>query len=178
MEVIRVTSYHRCDFDLAVARTNPCHHDQIRRSLLQTINVTSSTLGNLHLLPLEIVYEIRSLLDIQSLLSFRHVNRRAQQIVRTTPGYEGAITYALETLCVVQRTNVASWFTLSDLFKVLCTRDCHFCGSFGGFIFLPSFMRCCFCCIREDSLSSILPLSVMKKDVKSIPGCIYSLVYI
>ncbi|KAL4941714.1 hypothetical protein BDV06DRAFT_212422 [Aspergillus oleicola] len=176
MEVIRVTSYHRRDFDLAVARTNPRQHDQVRRSLLRTINATSSTLGNLQILPLEIVYEICFLLDIQSLLSFRHVNRRAQQIVRTTRGYKAAITHALEALCVILKTNIASWFTLSDLFEVLCTRDCHFCGSFGGFIFLPLFMRCCFSCIREDSLPSILPLSVKKKGVKSSPGCLYSLV--
>lgn len=176
IEVIRVTSYHRRDFDLAVARTNPCHHDQVRRSLLRTINAISSTLGNLQALPLEIVYEICVLLDIQSLLSFRHVNRRAQQIVRTTRGYEAVITHALEALSVILKTNIASWFTLSVLFEVLCTSDCHFCGSFGGFIFLLSFMRCCFSCIREDSLPSILPLSVKKIGVKSSPGSLHSLV--
>ncbi|KAL4801335.1 hypothetical protein ASPSYDRAFT_722281 [Aspergillus sydowii CBS 593.65] len=126
MEAIRVTSYHRPDFDLAVARTNPRHHDQVCRSLLRTINAISSTLGNLQVLPPEIVYEICVLLDIQSLLSFRHVNSRAQQIVRTTRGYEAAITHALEALSVILKTNIASWFTLSDLFEVLCTRDCHY----------------------------------------------------
>ncbi|KAJ9486757.1 hypothetical protein VN97_g6576 [Penicillium thymicola] len=80
MEVIRVTSYHRRDFDLAVARTNPDDHNQIRSSLLRTIRATSPTLGNLQSLPLEIIYEICYLLDIRSLLNFRHVNRRAQQI--------------------------------------------------------------------------------------------------
>lgn len=174
MEVIRATSYHRRDFDLAVAKTNPRHHDQ--GAPLRTINATSSTLGSLQILPLEVVYELCFLLDIRSLLSFRHVNRRAQQIVRTTCGYEAAITHALEALCIMLKTKIASWFTLYDLFKVLCTRDCHFCGSFGGFTFLPSFMRCCFSCIREDSLPSISPLSVMKKGVKASPGCPYSLV--
>src|SRR3954451_23515502 len=80
-EFIRIASYHRRDFDLAVVRTNPYDHDQVRSSLLRTIPATSSTLGNLQFLPLEIVYEICFLLDIRSLLNFRHVNRRAQQIV-------------------------------------------------------------------------------------------------
>ncbi|KAF3028383.1 hypothetical protein E8E15_004270 [Penicillium rubens] len=117
MEVIRVTSYHRRDFDLAVARINPHDHSQVRSSLLRIIRATTSTLGNLQSLPLEIVYEICYLLDIRSLFNFRHVNRRAQQIVRGTRGYESAITHALETLCVITRTGIASWFTLPDLFE-------------------------------------------------------------
>ncbi|RJE24998.1 hypothetical protein PHISCL_02649 [Aspergillus sclerotialis] len=176
MEIIRIASYHRRDFDLAVARTNPRDHDQVRGALLRAIRTMSSTLGNLELLPLEIIHEICYLIDIRSLLNFRHVNRRAQQIVRGTRGYEAVVTHALEALCVILRTNIASWFTLNDLFKALCTRDCRLCGSFGGFIFLPSFMRCCFACIREDSLPSILPYSVIKKCVKLSPSRLYSLV--
>nr|XP_003188766.1 hypothetical protein ANI_1_2526074 [Aspergillus niger CBS 513.88] len=176
MEILRVCSYHRHDFDLAVARTNSRDHDQVRSSLLRSINATSSGLGHLQILPLEIVYEICFLLDIQSLLNLRHVNRRAHQIVRTTRGYEVTITHAFEALCVILKTKIASWFTLSDLFKVLCTRDCHFCGSFGGFIFLLSFTRCCFSCIREDSLPSLLPSSVVKNRFNSSPRGLYSLV--
>jgi hypothetical protein len=126
------------------------------------------------LLPLEIVYEMCFLLDIQSLLSFRHTNRRGQQIVRVTRVYNAAITHALEALCVTLKTNIASWFTQSDFFRALCTRDCHFCSSFGGFSFLPSFTRCCFSCIRKDSLPSILSFYFLKKRVKSSPGCLYS----
>ncbi|CRL27481.1 Cyclin-like F-box [Penicillium camemberti] len=180
MEIIRATSYHRRDFDLAVTRTNPDDHNRVRSSLLRTARATSSTstLGNLQSLPLEIIYKICYLLDIRSLFNFRHVSRRAQQIVRGTRGYELVITHALEALCVTVRTNIAPWFTLTDLFTVLCTRDCHLCGSFGGFLFLPLFTRCCFSCIREDSLPSILLYSIVKKrvkmssvpTVKSLPG--------
>ncbi|CAK45802.1 hypothetical protein M747DRAFT_250257 [Aspergillus niger ATCC 13496] len=101
MEILRVCSYHRHDFDLAVARTNSRDHDQVRSSLLRSINATSSGLGHLQILPLEIVYEICFLLDIQSLLNLRHVNRRAHQIVRTTRGYEVTITHAFEALCIL-----------------------------------------------------------------------------
>ncbi|PYH92795.1 hypothetical protein BO71DRAFT_382860 [Aspergillus ellipticus CBS 707.79] len=176
MEILRVCSYHRRDFDLAVTGTNSRDHDQVRSSLLRSINTTSSGLGRFQILPLEIVYEICFLLDIQSLLNLRHVNRRAHQIVRTTLGYKATITHALEALCVILRTKIASWFTLSDLFKVLCTKDCYFCGSFSGFIFLPSFTRCCFSCIREDSLPPLLISSVVKSRFKSSQVCLYSLV--
>ncbi|PYH90157.1 hypothetical protein BO71DRAFT_452957 [Aspergillus ellipticus CBS 707.79] len=167
MEIIRIASYHRRGFDLAVAWTNPREHDRV---LLGTIRDTSATLGNLQCLPLEIIHEIFLLLDIRALFNFRHINRRAQQIVTVACGYKAVVTHALETLCIILRTTIASWFTLSDLLKVLYTRDCHLCGSFGGFIFLPSFMRCCFFCIQEDSLPPVLPLSIVKKSAKSRPG--------
>jgi hypothetical protein len=151
-------------------------HDRVRTSLLRTILGTPSNLGNLQPLPLEVVYEICSLLDIRSVFNFRHVNRRALQIVRATYGYEEVILHASLALCVLLRTNIASWFTISDLFKTRCTRDCHLCGSFGGFIFLPSFMRCCFSCIRQNNLPPVLPASVVKRHFKLSPRHLYSLV--
>ncbi|QQK42942.1 Cyclin-like F-box [Penicillium digitatum] len=102
IDIISIASYHRRDFDLAVARTNRRDHEKVRSSLLRTISTTSSTLGNLQSLPLEIVYEICFLLDIRSLLNFRHANRRAQQIVRVTRGYEATITHALEAFTLYE----------------------------------------------------------------------------
>lgn len=176
LEILRIASYHQRDFDLAVIRTDLHGHEKVRSSLLRTIPATSPTVGNLQSLPLEIVYEMCSLLDVRSLINLRHTNRRAQQIVRETSVYEAVIAHALAALCVTLRTNIASWFTFSDLTQRPCTRDCHICGSFSGFIFLPSFMRCCISYIREDSLPSVLPLSELKNRVESSSGCLYSLV--
>ncbi|PYI35199.1 hypothetical protein BP00DRAFT_388968 [Aspergillus indologenus CBS 114.80] len=170
MEAIRIASYHRRDFDLAVVRTHPCDHDQIRSALLPPRHATTSTLGRLDILPTELVHGICLRLDIRSLFRFRQVNRRGQQIVRATRLYQAVIDHALEALCVILRTNTASWFTLSDLFEVLCTKECQFCGAFGGFLFLPSFARCCFTCIREDNLPGVLPLSILKHRIKPRSG--------
>lgn len=175
-DIIHIASYHMRDFDLAVARTNPGENTQIRHSLLQSYIDTSSTLGNLESLPLEILHEICLLLDIRSLFNFRHVNHRAQQIVRATRGFENIVTHATGALRVILKTTIASWFTLPDLFKTFCTRDCYLCSSFGGFIFLPSFTRCCFRCIRENRLPSTLSISAIKKRFKLNTGHIDSLV--
>lgn len=148
----------------------------MRSSLLRTILATSSTLGNLQVLPIEIVYDIRSLLDIQFLFNFCHVNRCALQIVRKIRGYEATITHALGAQYVILKTNIASLFTISGFFGTLCTKDCHLCRFFGGFIFLPSFIGCCFSCIRYDHLPYVLPLSAMKKRFKLSPSGLYSLV--
>jgi hypothetical protein len=93
MGIIRVTSYHRCDFDLAVARTNPHDHNQVRSSLLRTIHTTSLTLGSLQPLPLKILYKVYYLFDVRSLLNFRYTNRRSQQIARGMRGYGLVITH-------------------------------------------------------------------------------------
>lgn len=160
MDIIRTASYHRRGFDVSVLRKTPRDHDQVRSSLLQTIPTTSLTLGEIKFLPLDVILDIFSLLDIQSLFNFRHVNRRALQLVARTRGYDVVIRHALGSLRAILRTKVASWFTILDLFKALCS------SSFGGFIFLPSFMRCCFCCFRMDHLPSVAQVSTVKELFK------------
>ncbi|PWY85818.1 hypothetical protein BO94DRAFT_566542 [Aspergillus sclerotioniger CBS 115572] len=173
--IIRTASYHRCDFDLAVIRTNPEDHRPVRTSLVEDIHITYSCLGKLEILPLEIVHQICLLLDIWSLFRFRQVNRRARQAVSAINSYKVVVSHALEALCITLRTNIATWFLLSDLFDVLCTMNCHFCGAFGGFIFLLSFRRCCFSCIRADALPCVLALSDVKHRIKRRSGRVCSM---
>lgn len=161
--IIRVASYHRKDFDLAVIKINPRDHERIRTSLAQPARVPATNLGRLGVLPLEMLHEICQLLDIRSLFKFRQVNLRAQEVVCAIYIYRMITTYALEALCASLRTHIASWFTIRDLFNVMCTRDCVLCGSFGGFIFLPTFMRCCFPCIKTARQLRLVPLAGVKK---------------
>lgn len=63
--------------------------------------------------------------------------------------YETIMTHALDVVCALLRTNLASWFTLRDLFDVLCTRGCGICGYFGGLLFVPFLVRICSKCIME-----------------------------
>lgn len=172
--IIRTTSYHRRDFDLAVITTNPEDHRLVRTSLTEDIHTTYSCLGKLEILPLETIHQICLLLDIWSLFRFRQVNRRARQVVSAIRSYKVIVNHALEALCITLRTNIATWFRLSDLFDVLCTIKCHFCGAFGGFVFLPSFRRCCFSCIQADGLPCVLVLSDVKHRIKQRLGRVCS----
>lgn len=127
------------------------------------------TLGHLGSLPLEILHEICFLLDIDSLYHFLQVNLRARQIVCAIPGYRSIMEYALGALGAVLRTKIATWFTLSYLFSVLRTRDCTLCGSFGGFIFLLSFMRCCFPCLETAPKLRVISLAEARRSSKLTP---------
>ena len=68
-EIIHVTSYHRRDFDLLVARINTRDHGRIRTSLLQTISY-DLILGNIQILPLKTIREIISCLIFGPYLTF------------------------------------------------------------------------------------------------------------
>lgn len=171
-DIIRVASYHRKDFELAVIRINPLDHERIRASILQPACAPATSLGRLDFLPLEMLHEICQLLDIKSLFRFRQVNLRAQEVVCAIRIYRIIITHALETLCASLRTHIASWFTLRDLFDVLCARDCLLCGSFGGFIFLPTFTRCCFPCIKTAPQLRLVSLADVKKHLNLNPALI------
>ncbi|KAM5473565.1 hypothetical protein MauCBS54593_002361 [Microsporum audouinii] len=157
-DIIRVSTYHRRDFDLAVIRLNPRGHEAVRGSMAHPFNHAAiTTLGRMQILPVEILHEILLLLDMRSFFVFRQVNLRARQIASTVPGYQPLITHALEAICVILRTKISAWYTLKDIFNVLCTRDCLHCDSFGGFVFLPSLERCCFRCLTSSPRFRVLP---------------------
>ncbi|KAL4873624.1 hypothetical protein BDV12DRAFT_207475 [Aspergillus spectabilis] len=161
-DMVRGCSYHRLDFDLAVASVNPTSHEPVRASLIQH-TPASASLGDLQVLPLEILREICLHLDIASLFSIRHVNKQARSMVHALHPYRRIINHALDTLCVVFRTTTASHFTLSDLTRALNTKKCHTCGSFAHFIFLPTLSRTCLGCLQEAPQFHVLSQADLKK---------------
>ncbi|OJJ85467.1 uncharacterized protein ASPGLDRAFT_24498 [Aspergillus glaucus CBS 516.65] len=106
--IIRVASYNRRDFDFAVARINPHEHERTHDSVLQPARSPSSTLGCLENLSLELLPEICRLLDLKSLFKFRQISMRAQEIVCGIRIYRISMAYALEAVCAIIRTNIAS----------------------------------------------------------------------
>lgn len=157
--IIREASYCQQGEYLALIRINPHRHEQIRNSILQLVRIssffpssTSSTLGYLDILPLEILHEICHLLDTASLLNLRQANSRAQQVVCSLGIYQMTMPHASEVLSAIMKTNTVPWLTLSDLFDLLVTQNCIFCGnSFGGFISLPSLTRWCLSCVDTNT---------------------------
>lgn len=163
-DIIRICTYHRRDFDLAVTRLNPRVHDAVRDSLARPFNRPAvKTLGRMQALPVEILFEILLCLDLRSLFMFRQVNLRARQVASAVPGYQPLITHALQAICVILRTKIAAWYTLKDVFSVLCTRDCPQCDAFGGFVFLPLLERCCLRCLTSSPRFRVLPAAEIKK---------------
>ncbi|CCF37277.1 F-box domain-containing protein [Colletotrichum higginsianum] len=178
--ILRVTSYHRKDFDLAVIHLNPHKFGYIRSSLFKSFaSSLDANLGRLESFPLEILTSVCLFLDISTAFHFSHVNRRAREIVATIREYRQLSEHAIDCVCALLRTGVASRVSITSLYSALSTKNCHLCGSFSGFLFLSTATRCCFSCIetapslRATSLAKLskasgVPVRQLKKSIPTL----------
>ncbi|KAF7560269.1 hypothetical protein G7046_g3890 [Stylonectria norvegica] len=151
--IIRVCSYHRRDCDLVLVRSQPDEMQIVQESLqtaFETASPNGTGLGNLDRLPPELIDKVLYNLDILSYFRFRQVNRPARVIATDQRDYALVAKHGLEGLRSLLRTKLAHHFTVADLHLPLITENCLLCGAFGGFLFLPTAMRCCFACIRAS----------------------------
>jgi len=87
-------------------------------------------------------------MDIKTCFLFRQVNRPARWIMSTYAPYHEVATHGLESLRAMLRTGLARYFTMTRLYRALCTEKCEVCDlRFGGFVFLLTATRCCFACL-------------------------------
>ncbi|EAQ89017.1 hypothetical protein CHGG_05636 [Chaetomium globosum CBS 148.51] len=163
--ILGVTSYNRADFELPVVTVHPSQHDAVRSTVFQPFGDKSRhpdfdfDLGRLGRLPFEIVSLICLELDVTSALRFSHVNRTAREVLTSIREFRHLGAYALEGLCVLLRTGMAAHVNVLDVYSTLTTQHCSLCGSFGGFMFLPTAARCCLTCIASAPAMQVSYLS-------------------
>ncbi|PTB63861.1 hypothetical protein BBK36DRAFT_1125562 [Trichoderma citrinoviride] len=149
--IIRTAGSRRRDYALSVVHVSPSDHSRVQSSLLaSSIIVAQTGLGVLDRLPVELLLQALRHMDMQALFNLRRVNLRARQMVDSLKEYRAVVSHGLTAYCALLRMRLAAHVTLLDFYRVLCAQDCAFCGKFGGFVFLPSWIRCCFECIEED----------------------------
>ena len=104
--IIRVSAYHRKDFDLAVIWFSPRAHTYMLTSTLPSFSKPTAACGTLDVLPLELVNRICLELDTASLFYLRQTNIRARQIVDALHVYRIVATHAVHPLlCSVANRN-------------------------------------------------------------------------
>lgn len=187
--ILRVTSYHRRDWDYAVISAAPGQHDGVRASLFGLSgSFGGSDLGSLQRLPLELISAICLLLDIRSALTFSQASRRSREVTSSIRQYRQLSEHALHCIWALFRTGLAAYTGVTTLHALLSTDRCAICDSFGGFVFLPTASRCCFDCIERATATRVVSLSDVSKAAgvsvaklkkaypvsRSLPG-IYSL---
>lgn len=114
-------------------------------------------LGQLGVLPLEIVQRILQLMDIHTLTLMQCLNHRLNFLVNSLPQHREIVTHAPNALRAMLGTGLASDFEIDDLHRALRSEECFQCGSFGSFLYLLSCRRCCYVCLAKAS--DILPIS-------------------
>ncbi|PKY01555.1 hypothetical protein P168DRAFT_292658 [Aspergillus campestris IBT 28561] len=176
-DIIYLTSYRHMRSEMSVININPRYHRYVGHSICQTVYTPRTNLGYLDKLPLELLHDICiNYLDLRSLFTFRHTNRRAQIVVHNIRGYRTFTTHALGALCAIFRSQIARWYTLRDLLGLLYQRDCTFCGRFGGYVSLTSFTRCCYLCLSHLPQLEVATVdeitmyySLAEEDLEDVP---------
>lgn len=118
---------------------------------------TSSSLGCLDTLPVELLHMILLDVDLKSLTSLRSVNRRARLTIDALWQYNEIVTYAPNSLRAILNINVGALISCRQLHRELCSQECVTCGHFGAFLYLLSCNRVCYVCLVETP--QFLPLT-------------------
>ncbi|RFN49470.1 cyclin f-box [Fusarium flagelliforme] len=149
--IVRTVSCHRKDFDLAEIWFSPRKHDDIRSSIATPFPRSPDVgLSSLDRLPLELLRDVLSRLDMHSLFQIRQTSLRSREAVDSLKEYQMIVLHGLNLYCALLRTQLASDISLLDFYDVLCTKTCSIFGQFGGFVSLLSWARCCFRCITKS----------------------------
>lgn len=170
-DIIRVTTYHRRDKDEKVITFRSVEHDKIKDCIGRSFTTANNTwwsegLGRLQVLPTELLLKIFLDLDIESLFKLLHVNGRSREVVTGIFEWRAISKHALDALLALFRTGMAKYTTLPQLYRPLTEKWCVTCGEYGGFLFIPTMMRCCLKCIYDDVQFPVMTLNSVAKRNK------------
>ncbi|KAK4100544.1 hypothetical protein N658DRAFT_497281 [Parathielavia hyrcaniae] len=191
MDSDQALGYKRCelrinDYTLDAAQLETrCPLDSGRHtapSHLSTRHPAAST-GRLDRLPLELLSSILLVLDVSTLTEFRHVNRRATDLVDSLHQYQAVRRHCPNILRAIVSIRASS-FTCRDLYESLLATKCATCDRFGGYLYIITCRRVCyFCFIRHTDYFPLLGqqaaqmTGLSRKDligtlphVRSLPG--------
>lgn len=109
-----------------------------------------SSLGQLDLLPTELLLITLGLLDFRSLSRISRVSLRGKEIVEALPAYKDMMEHAPEALTALGKTRLLQHHSALLLHQTLKSDKCISCFMFGGFLFLPTSERLCADCLYEN----------------------------
>jgi len=162
-DVLRVLTYHPQQFDASVVSI-PTASDPLMRS--RTCTVLEKAIGDLDLLPLELINKVLRRSDLRTVSTLRLLNRRARAVVDSSFPYKLILLHAPQVVAALEKTGVASHFSVDDVFRALSTPSCGVCGKFGTYLWIPECTRCCFLCVREAP--ELMPMS--ERDARDTFG--------
>lgn len=123
----------------------------------------SSSLGQLDLLPAEILLEVLKLADFQSLSRLSRTSLRGKDVVEALRLYREVMRYYPKLLAALGKTHLLRHHSSSLVRQVLSEQKCASCLDFGGFLFLPTCERVCFECLSKNFAFHLAKVSFAKK---------------
>lgn len=123
----------------------------------------TSSLGQLDVLPTELLLLTFDYLDFQSLSRLSRACLRGKALVESLPAYREIMEHAPGALIALGKTRLLRHHPAPLLRRTLRSGKCVSCLSFGGFLFLPTCERVCSECLGENYGLRVIPLYVAKK---------------
>lgn len=123
------------------------------------------SVGQLDLLPAELIDQVLRMLDIPTLTTFRRVNQRAMHLVDSLPPYRRLWTSCRNILRAVVSINAAS-FSCETLFQALTREKCESCSLFGGYLYLITCKRACYFCFTTRKEYFPVSLTLAARQAK------------
>jgi drug/metabolite transporter superfamily protein YnfA len=111
---------------------------------------SSSSIGLLGTLPLEILHLIFNMLDFQSLSHVSRVSLHGRAVVSSLPAYQSLREHVPATLAALDRTKIIGLHSVAVLYAALKSEKCVSCDHYGPFLFLPTCDRCCYNCLARN----------------------------
>lgn len=116
-------------------------------SLDTEIDTQGSSLGELDILPTEVLFFVLQALDLKSISRVSRVSRRGTVIVKSLAAYRNLLDKAPEALAALSQTKLLGVHSVSQLHDTLRADRCATCSEYGTYLFLPTCERCCWECL-------------------------------
>ncbi|MCJ1465296.1 hypothetical protein MMC07_003913 [Pseudocyphellaria aurata] len=119
--------------------------------------IQQPSFGDLHILPLELLFMVFEHLTCDDLEALHSCSTAGRMAVLAFPPYHNLLQHSPTILSVLKKTTLARAFTIKQIYETFTSSLCTTCDQFGGFVFLPSFARCCLFC--AETRLKFLPIS-------------------
>ncbi|ERF73515.1 hypothetical protein EPUS_07720 [Endocarpon pusillum Z07020] len=126
---------------------------------LGRLSARQSSGGTMMKLPLELLYNIFSSLEFESLGKLRLVSYVIKQTVEAMPAFKCMVEHASTALRALGESNLISEFSAAQLYQVLRIDRCVGCADYGPFLLLPTIERCCFNCLTDNLSMRVISTS-------------------
>ncbi|KAL1902111.1 hypothetical protein Cpir12675_000008 [Ceratocystis pirilliformis] len=181
LAILKIAGY--CRFDYRLDTLNPAN--QIATdSIPSNTTITSgpaeiSQNDRLSNLPPELLYNVLRYTDIASIFRLRHTSRYLRNTVAADQTYQKLQAHCPQIYRSLLRNKQAEHIALAQLYAELCTENCRFCASFGGFFNLLYLKRTCSNCIHtdpklrvdsEEFLESVHSMSPSASNLQALPS--------
>jgi hypothetical protein len=124
---------------------------------------STSSLGRLDDLPLELLHGTLALLDFRALSHISRTCIRGIEVVSSLPEYRDLMLHAPEALAALGKTRLIRYQPAANIHLALLSADCTSCGRYGAFLFLPTCERCCYHCLWKNQSLWVISMSMAKQ---------------